>query len=166
MCVTLADHSDVSHTDSLKEQKTRHNIWTHLTICYYYNCHIARFGPWPPLFSSFNLLCFFFSAAFHYRICSYSTVYLQTATSIISLGFPTDLLTPKYSPITSFCGYENHPKVMCVQTTAVYVTIWQGNIKTHITRTERRNVKADTYERGDGSWNFITGEEFPAVCAT
>jgi len=51
-----------------------------------------------------------------------------------------------------------------VQPTAVYVTIWQGNITTHIHK-QRQNVRADTYERGDKRWDSITGEEFPAVCA-
>jgi hypothetical protein len=67
----------------------------------------------------------FFAAAFQFRICSNSTVYLQTATSHLSPGYPSGLLTPKYSPIALFCGHENHPKLLCVQPTAVYVTIWQ-----------------------------------------
>jgi len=50
---------------------------------------------------------------------SISQAFLQTASTNLSLSFPTALLPQRYPPITSFWrgGYENHPSLLCGQPT-------------------------------------------------
>ena len=70
----------------------------------------------------------FLPDAIQYRIYSKSTASHQKTSSHLPLGLPTDLLTPQHPPNT-FSGYENHPSLLCGQSTGVCVleisiTLW------------------------------------------